>query len=169
MPGGSVPLSSSDRPPLVLPGATLPSRPSCAGCHEPDRREFLERSLLVAAAAFLASCAGSATAATLSTTTIHLSDYPALAAVGGIAVLDSSRTGGVPVAVARTGDASYVALSLVCPHRGSTVQSLGSSFQCPTHGAQFSINGSWTGGQPTSNLSRYGVQYDAAAGTLTIS
>jgi hypothetical protein len=147
--------------------AALPA--SCGACQTLDRREFLERTLLVAAAGFLAGCVGSPTAATLTPTTVRIADYPALASVGGIAVIDNGRSSGAPVAVARTGEAAFVALSLICPHRGSTVQSLGSSFQCPTHGALFSINGSWTGGQPTSNMSRYNATYDATAGTLAIS
>ena len=143
-----------------------------AGCRECtllDRREFLERTLLAATAAFLAGCAGGVTTTQLTPLTIRLADYPSLAAVGGIAVINSNQRGGAPLAVARTGDASYVALSLVCPHRGGTVESLGTSFECPVHGARFSANGTWTGGQPTSSLSRYTVQLDAGAGTLAIS
>lgn len=143
---------------------------ACRGCHTLDRREFLERSLLAAAAGFLTGCAASGpTTATLTPMTIRVADYPTLASVGGIAVVDNGRTSGSPVAVARTGDASYVALSLICPHRGSTVSSLGGSFQCPTHGARFALDGTWTGGQATSSLSRYTTQYDPTAGTLTIS
>ena len=143
---------------------------ACRGCHGLGRREFLGQSLLAAMAGVLAGCGiGGPTTATFTPLTVRLADYPSLAAVGGIAVVDDGRSSGVPVAVTRTGDATFVALSLICPHRGSTVQSLGSSFMCPSHGAQFSSNGTWTGGQPTSSLGRYAVQYNAAAGTLAIS
>ncbi len=150
--------------------ATDPAGAACRGCHGLDRREFLERTLLAAAAGFLAGCATAGpTVASLTPVTLHLANYPALANVGGIAVIDNGNSSGVPWAVARTGAATFVALSLVCPHRGGTVQSLGTSFMCPVHGALFSSNGTWTGGQPTSSLGRYTVQYDAVAGTLAVS
>ncbi len=151
----------------VLPSLTTAS--PCHDCQTLDRREFLGRSLLVAAAGFLAGCAGGVTTSSVTPTTVRIADYPSLAAIGGIAVVDNGRTSGSPIALARTGDATFVALSLICPHRGSTVQSLGTSFQCPTHGATFSASGTWTGGQRTNSLSRYGAVYDATAGTVVIS
>ena len=123
-------------------GAAVPDIGACAGCQGLGRRAFLERSLLAAAAGFLAGCAsGGPTTSAPTPTTIRIADYSALASVGGIAVIDDGRSSGVPWAVARTGPSSFVALSLICPHRGSTVQSAGSSFICPVHGAQFSSNG----------------------------
>lgn len=142
----------------------------CRGCHGLGRREFLGQSLLAAVAGLLAGCGvGGPTTGTFTPLTVRIADFPSLATVGGIAVVDDGHSSGVPLAVTRTGDATFVGLSLVCPHRGSTVQSLGSSFMCPTHGAQFSSDGTWTGGQPTGSLGRYAVQYNAAAGTLAIS
>jgi nitrite reductase/ring-hydroxylating ferredoxin subunit len=141
----------------------------CAACRPGlDRREFLERSLLAAAAALLAGCAVSTTTASVRQFTINVGDYPALASVGGIAVLDSALSQGNPIAVSRTGDSSFVALSLVCPHRGFTVEAVTGGFYCPGHGAQFAPNGAWTGGQPTSGLATYPVQYDATSAVLTI-
>ena len=140
----------------------------CAACRGIDRREFLERSLLVAAAAMVAGCAAGATTATVQQFTINIGDYPALATVGGIAVLDSKLSQGNPIAVARTGDSTFVALSLVCPHRGFTVEAVTGGFYCPGHGARFAPNGAWTGGQPTTALATYAVQYDANAATLAI-
>ncbi len=132
------------------------------------RREFLEQTLRMAAAGLLAGCAGGVTSASVQQFTLAIGDYPALQAVGGIAVLPTSVTGGKLIAVARTGAGAFVALSLVCPHRGFTVEAVGGAFYCPGHGAQFAVNGNWTGGQPTSNLSSYPLQYDSVAGTLTI-
>ena len=75
---------------------------------------------------------------------------------------------GSPLAIVRTGTSTYVALSRICPHAGSTVNQSGSGFLCPNHGAQFSATGTWVGGQRTSNLRSYTTSYDAASGTLTI-
>ena len=45
---------------------------------------------------------------------------------------------------------TFLALSLICPHQGTTVQIAGAAFYCPGHGAMFAADGSWTGGQATS-------------------
>jgi Rieske Fe-S protein len=93
-------------------------------------------------------------------------DFPALSTVGGIARVDGGH--GSPVAAVRTGDNQYAAFSLVCPHQGATVAIKGSGFQCPQHGARFNADGSWAGGQPTSNLQMLSAVYDRASGSLTI-
>ena len=151
---------------------------SCGACHaaspSPEaggigRRTFLAQGALLAAAAMLAACgvAADSTGPTAVTpgTTIRVSDYPALAQVGGIALITIQ---GGPFAVVRTGTSAFVTLSRVCPHQGTTVGVNGSGFLCPNHGARFSATGAWTGGQPTGNLQSYATAYDATAGTLTI-
>jgi cytochrome b6-f complex iron-sulfur subunit len=158
----------------------MESNSTCSGCapalaadHARDgigRRTFLAQSALIAAGALLAACAaaGDATApgtTITSTTDIKLSDFPALASVGGVALVNVS---GNPLAIVRTGDASFVTLSRVCPHQGSIINQSGSGFLCPGHGARFSATGQWQGGQPTSNMRSYATSYDAAAGTITI-
>ena len=157
----------------------MESKSTCGGCasaHAADhardgigRRTFLAQSALLAAGALLAACAaGDATdpGTTLnSTTDIKVSDFPALASVGGIALVSIS---GNPMAIVRTGDASFVTLSRVCPHQGSIINPNGSGFLCPGHGARFSATGQWQGGERTSNMRSYSTTYDAAAGTITI-
>ncbi len=136
-----------------------------------DRRGFLEQSVQLAVLAVLANActdSGSITGPNLNTgkdVVVTLSDYPSLAQVGGIA-----RINGVspPLALVNEGNDVYSAFSLVCPHQGVTVQVNGSSFYCPGHGARFDGNGKWTGGQPTTNLHQYATQYDASAGTVSI-
>lgn len=134
-----------------------------------DRRGFLTKSMLVAAAAALAACGAgvdSITAPNNVGATVKLSDYPALANVGGV-VLTSIN--GSPLAIVRTGQSTFIALSRICPHEGSTINTNGSSgFICPRHGARFDSNGTWTGGQRTSSMRSYSVTYDATAGTLAI-
>lgn len=97
--------------------------------------------------------------------TISVANYPVLANVDGVAYLDA---GGNPLAVVRTGTSTFVALSRICPHAGSTVNTASGGFLCPGHGAEFDYSGRWIGGQRTSSLTSYPTQYDAATGMLTI-
>jgi cytochrome b6-f complex iron-sulfur subunit len=133
------------------------------------RRTFLAQSAILAAAAALAACGGgdSATAPTTLSgpVTLRVSDYPALANVGGIAL--ATIDGGL-FAITRTGASSFVTLSRVCPHQGSIVNVSGSGFLCPNHGAQFSSSGTWVGGERTSSMRSYPTAYDPTAGTLTV-
>jgi len=156
-----------------------------AGCnthdetHGLDRRDFVTRSLLTAVASFLATnsliaCGNGIIGAdgltappTLGNgTTITLSNYPALANVGGIASI--GQVGGTPIAVARTATNTFVALSMICTHQGTTLDIVSGGFHCPNHGATFATDGHWTGGQQTTNLVSYPVTYDSTAGTLQI-
>ncbi len=97
---------------------------------------------------------------------VTLTAYSALANTGGAARVDGGK--GTPVALVRTGAASFVALSLRCPHEGFTVSVQSGAFYCPAHGARFGGTGTWTGGQRTSNMVSLAVSYDATAGTVTI-
>jgi thiosulfate dehydrogenase [quinone] large subunit len=133
-----------------------------------DRRKFVSLGVYAAAAAALAACAAGGSSITSPDsvgTTVKVSDYAALAAVGGVAVTTLS---GTPVAIVRTSATTFITLSRVCPHQGSTVNAVSGGFRCPNHGATFNASGTWTGGQRTSSLRSYATTYDAAAGTLTI-
>lgn len=135
------------------------------------RRDFLTRSAALSALAVLAGACGDLGALTGPSTldkdiVVKLADYPALAQAGGVA-----RISGVslPIALVNLGAGSWAALSLSCPHQGTTVQANGSGFLCPNHGARFAADGAWTGGQRTSSLRRYPTTYDAQAGTVVVS
>ena len=134
-----------------------------------DRRKFVSLGAYAAAMAALAACAVSdgtnITSPGSLGTTVKVSDFAALASVGGVAV---TTIGGTPVAIVRTTSTTFITLSRICPHRGSTVNAVSGGFKCPNHGATFNATGSWTGGQRTSSLRSYVTTYDAAAGTLTI-
>jgi Rieske Fe-S protein len=97
--------------------------------------------------------------------TVTLADHPTLANVNGVAFVDAN---GNPLAIVRTGTSTFVALSRICPHAGSTVNSASFGFLCPGHGAEFDFSGHNIGGQRTSNLTSYPTQFDAATGTLTV-
>ena len=148
--------------------ATTPMVAPCEhDCPLIDRRAFISRSMLAAATLALAACGLSdMTSPSSLNTTVKLSDYPALASVGGIAVTTLS---GTRVALVRTSTSTVAVLSLICPHQGGEVSQSGSGFQCPVHGARFSANGAWAGGQPTSGLQSYPSSYDASTGIVTIS
>lgn len=135
------------------------------GC---TRRDFLERGAVAALGAFLAACGGridfGVTGPTGSgTATIRLSDYPALATVGGIAII-----AGTAMAAVRVDATTYAVFSLICPHAGTTVRQNGTGFRCPNHGATWNASGTWTGGQRTSGLARLNVTLDETAGVLTV-
>jgi Rieske Fe-S protein len=160
-----------------------------ADTHECDgncalrRREFLGTAVVAALALLQSACgdgqigpsgpraddddnAGGGGATGGSALTVSVAAFPALANVGGVARVDGGN--GLPVALVRTGAASFAAFSLRCPHQGATVEVQGSSFRCPAHGARFNGSGTWTGGQPTGNLTLLASSYNAVAGTVSI-
>ncbi len=150
-------------------GAPVSPELRCAECALVDRRTFLAQTALAGVAAFLAGCsAGSGPTGPSfnGPLVITPAQYPSLGAVGGIARVDTPD--GYPVAVVRMGAQQYAAFSLVCPHQGATVNISGSGFLCPNHGARFASDGTWQGGQHTSNLRSLSATYDAASGELTI-
>lgn len=143
----------------------------CSSCSL-GRREFLGAAALTALTLLEAACGdgqigGTGPGATSGgSLVVTLSQYAALGAVGGVARVDGGS--GTPVALVRTGSASFMALSLICTHQGTTVELTGSGFLCPNHGARFSTTGQWQGGERTSNLHSIPVTYDATAGTVMV-
>ena len=151
---------------------------SCRDCL--SRREFLTRGTLAVAgaAAIVAGCgdgqigAGGATAPILLTPlSFKVSAVPALATVGQLAFVPTDSR----IAVKRTGDTTFLALSTTCTHEGTMISIVNNntSFECPNHGARYDSNGNVTrqpqaSGSATS-LPTYQATYDAATDTLTIS
>ena len=163
----------------------LEERPECVGCacgsgcaDDITRRDFVAKSTLVAVAAFLAACGngqigmtapggtGAPPGGAAGGLTVVLSQFPALATVGGMARVDGGK--GSPVAMVRTSATAFAAFSMVCPHQGSTINITTTGFKCPNHGAMFDKSGTWTGGQQTGSLTSYPTTYDATAGTVLI-
>ena len=132
-----------------------------------SRRQFMIHGTLATAGIVLAGCAGGGPTAPGSVSlTLTVSDYPELANVGGVAYVTSGNN---PLAVVRTGADTFDVVSRICPHAGGTVDSDGSGFTCPVHGARFSDSGTWIGGQRTSSLTSYTTRYDSGTDILTIS
>jgi len=162
----------------TTPSANTPV-PACAGLCEAleakregvSRRAFVSAASLAAAVAILEACGTSSptspAGASGGSITVSLASYSALSAVGGVARVDGGS--GTPTALVRTGASTFVALSMVCPHAGSTIGFSGSGWTCPNHGAQFATTGAWAGGQATSSLTSFTTVYDGAAGTVKIS
>ena len=139
-----------------------------------DRREFVVRSAVAAIGTLLVTACGGAGSTTgpggnggnNGPLNVTISNFPALANIGGIARVDSGQ--GTPVAAVRTSASTFSAFSLICPHFGCTVGIASGSFACPCHGARFAANGHWTGGQPTGNLTSLAATFDATTDILTI-
>ena len=132
-----------------------------------DRRTFLTRAMLGAAVLALAACGVSdgTTAPFSGSAAINISDYPALANVGGVAL---ATLNGAPLALVRDSATSVLALSRVCPHQGGAINTSSGGFTCTRHGARFSLTGQWAGGQPTSNMRSYPTTFDPGTGALTV-
>jgi Rieske Fe-S protein len=140
----------------------------CAGCAAASgigRRAFIAQSVLAVAAVALSACGDTPTAPASLDGTVDVGAHPSLAAVNGVALVS---IGGSPVAIVRTGENAFVALSRICPHQGNLINTSGSGFLCSGHGAQFTLSGQWRGGQETSNMRSYAVSYDASTNTLTV-
>ncbi len=156
---------------------------TCSGCSVASaavsRRDFVSTATLAAVAVALSGCGGGGSdggptsppfvpkpPALATPLVIALANFPALATVGGVARVSSQP----PIALART-SAGLVGFSLECTHAGTTVD-VRSNFtlKCPNHGAEFSFDGTWTGGeQQTSSLFRVTVTPDATGATVSIS
>lgn len=101
---------------------------------------------------------------------VTIAAWPALANVGGVAG-SVGTLNGQPIAVVRTGQASFAAFSLRCPHQGTTVQVVNSAtFRCPNHGATWGASGALQSNSPfrTSALAARTVTYQAGDTTLYV-
>lgn len=143
---------------------------ACSGCArrgtDVSRRDFVSAAALSVVAVALTACGVSdgSTGLGTGTVTVTLANYPALAAVGGVARVNSSPA----LAMTKT-SSGYAAFSLACTHEGTTVSVLSNgTLQCPNHGAQFSSSGTWTGGFRTSSLRSVPVAVGADGTTATI-
>lgn len=103
---------------------------------------------------------------------VKISDYPALANVGGSAM--TTPTGidpNFPIIVIRRSQTTFTTLSSKCPHQGCPVDPpSGNTIFCACHGSIFSAtDGSVQKGPSTSGLSNYANSFDSVNGIITIS
>lgn len=131
-----------------------------------DRKEFLSQMGMTSAAIFMGACmagcskddsngSGPTPPPTNIDFTLNLSD-PANAALnnaGGFVYKNN-------IIVAKTVAGSFIAVSQVCTHEGTTIVFQGNNnrFYCPNHGATFSTGGAVTNGPANKALTSYNTQ-----------
>lgn len=143
---------------------TVETSHACVGCV--SRRSFVSRSAgLAAVAAFFAACGESGiTAPTGSKVEVKVADFPALATLDKLVLIDGSR------AAKRTGTGTFAAFSRLCTHVGTPVNLANNdtTFICPNHFSRFDNNGEVTVGPATQRLAVLATSYAAATDILTI-
>ena len=79
---------------------------------------------------------------------VKLSDpkNAALASVNGSVLLDDENV------LIRISQTQFLAVNLICGHKGCTVELTGNKFVCPCHGSEYDINGKFTQGPTKKNL-----------------
>jgi cytochrome b6-f complex iron-sulfur subunit len=146
----------------------------CTDCF--NRREFLARSALAAAALVAADGCGDGDIGPPSRggangnpnapfggpVTITVSAFPALATVGNVVDIGHER------AVVRTGDTTFLGLSRICTHEQCDADVVNNQLSCPCHGSLFSATGAVLRGPATDPLFHLNTTFDAATGTLTV-
>ena len=102
--------------------------------------------------------------------TFPISEFPALANVGGVVVGRATGFPG-PLLLARVaagaGPDALAALSAVCTHLGCTVLPSAGALQCPCHDSRFGLTGNVLQGPATDGLIGYTVAFDGT--TVTVS
>jgi len=100
------------------------------------------------------------------TVRIALEKVPELDKVGGSVKIIDARLP-TPIILARTGEADYAAVSLLCPHRGVEVeyQHEQQRFRCASLGhSKFGADGALQKGLANKGLSRFEAKLDSADG-----
>ena len=102
--------------------------------------------------------------------TFPISEFPALANVGGIVLGRPTGFPG-PLLVTRlaagAGPDAVGAVSAVCSHLGCTVLPAAGALQCPCHDSRFDLTGKFLQGPAGTSLLRYTVAFDGS--TVTVS
>lgn len=83
---------------------------------------------------------------------VQLGRIPALATIGGSVAIGIIK--GKPVAISRTGDKTYTAFLLSCPHQGVPVTKVETGWRCEAHGSEFEADGDLVLGPATTRLKR---------------
>jgi Rieske Fe-S protein len=95
---------------------------------------------------------------------VRLKSIPELSKVGGSVGVGNVR--GTPVAIARTGESTYIAFSLSCPHQGVKVSRVEEGWECSAHGSQFEADGDLVLGPATTRLRRVPIKVSRGIATV---
>jgi len=87
---------------------------------------------------------------------VALRKIPALSTIGGSVQIGNFK--GKPVAISRTGESTYIAFSLSCPHQGVPVEKTDSGWRCEAHGSEFESDGDLVLGPATTHLKRIPIK-----------
>lgn len=143
-----------------------------------ERKEFLSLVGLSSASALAAVCMGSCSKSTENTTTPGQPTTPTNVNI----TLDLTQAANASLAtpggfiytgaiiVAKTISGSYIAVSKVCTHQGSTIEYQGTNqrFYCPNHGATFTDTGSFIAGPDSlASLKQYKTTLSGNMLTIT--
>ena len=93
---------------------------------------------------------------------LKLAENPALTSVGGHVLV------GEDMILIRTDETTFDAISLICRHKGCTVELEGDKFVCPCHGSEYTKTGKVTQGPSKDNLKTFETMFDSQGGTVTI-
>lgn len=140
-----------------------------------NRLEFLKQLGLSGSALVAFYCAGTLSSCSKSspspaapltadiTLDLTSATYAGLTTIGGYAYTGS-------ILVAHIKDGSYIALSKVCTHEGTTVEYIASSntIYCPNHGARFNTTGAVTQGPASRSLTQYKATLSSDGKSLLI-
>ncbi len=85
-----------------------------------------------------------------------------LANVNGSILLDDDNI------LVRISQTQFLAVNLICRHKGCTVDLTGDKFVCPCHGSEYDINGKVTHGPAKANLRTWPTNYDIDKGIVTV-
>jgi len=131
-------------------------------CNRCDRRQFLAQASVLGVGALIVGCGDgniggpeNVTDFSFSPVSVDGTTIVPLRDVGGRAVVRLPND--VVVLIERQSSTRYRGFVLACPHRGTTLAVYADRFECPNHGARFSRDGVWLGGQPTSDMVPIGV------------
>jgi Rieske Fe-S protein len=68
----------------------------------------------------------------------------------------------------RISQTQFLAVNLICRHKGCTVDLTGDQFVCPCHGSEYDITGKVTHGPSKANLKTWVTNYDSDKGIVTV-
>ena len=95
---------------------------------------------------------------------VKLSSQSALSKVGGSVRVGTIK--GLPVAIARTGNTTYTAFNLICPHQGAIVEKFADGWVCNLHLSKFESDGDLVLGPATTGLKKVPIKVSKGIATV---